>query len=306
MFKSTTFRKLGLVVLLLVLNIGLGIVSGTDWLRTPQVKLPDITATPGIKIPGMPDGGLLTKTPDTSKPADNVKPPADGKPPADAAKPADKPGDTASPGDSQKPQETVNVTKIEEVEQPSGIKAFFLKLLPAVQNLLLGGLMLAIAWLVYNPIRNILNRALDSSGASQRGKVVVIRGAQLLYWGIAIFLSASVIAPEALSKMFIGVSLFGAALTLALQGMMNDFICGVLLSFSPRFKIGDEVQLVGMEVKGKVVDVGYLATIIETSDSTVTVPNRELWSRATKNMKPAPPPPSKIILPPGFDFNKKD
>ncbi len=302
MFKSTTFRKLGLVVLLLALNIGLGIISGTDWMKPPQVKLPDITATPGIKIPGVPDGGLLT-----GKPADSGKP-ADTKPPADATKPQDKPGDhTASPPDqtTQKPQEPVNATKIEG-EEPSGLKAFFLRLLPSLQNLLLGGLLLSIAWLIYNPIRNILNRALDASHASQRGKIVVLRASQLLYWGIAIFLSASVIAPEALSKMFIGVSLFGAALTLALQGMMNDFICGVLLSFSPRFKIGDEVQLVGMEVKGKVVDVGYLATIIETSDATVTVPNRELWSRATKNMKPAPPPPSKIILPPGYDFKKND
>ena len=46
---------------------------------------------------------------------------------------------------------------------------------------------------------------------------------------MALFIALTIIAPEVLSKLFLGGSLFLAALTLALQGAANDFISGILL-----------------------------------------------------------------------------
>lgn len=178
------------------------------------------------------------------------------------------------------------------------------KLLPFSVNALIGFVVLNVAYLAYAPIKSVLIRAMESSGASERGRNLVLRGLQLLYWGGAIFIALTIVAPDVLSKVFLGGSLFLAALTLALQGAANDFICGGLLQFSPRFKLGDNIQLVGLDVKGKVKDIDYLTTEIESAEGPVRVPNREIWSRAVKVIKPEPPK-SLIILPPGVSLEKE-
>ena len=88
-----------------------------------------------------------------------------------------------------------------------------------------------------------------------------------------------------------------------MQGAANDFISGVLLHFSPKLKEGDDISLVGLEVKGKVLDIGYLSTRVEGPDGLLVVPNREVWSRAVKVGKPVKAP-SPIILPPGYSPDK--
>jgi hypothetical protein len=83
-------------------------------------------------------------------------------------------------------------------------------------------------------------------------------------------------------------------LTLALQGIANDFIAGILLNFSPKCCVGDEIELVGLAVKGKVTDIGYVQTVVETPTERFEVPNREVWSRAVKVQtgNPCPVPPT--------------
>src|SRR5215471_10432190 len=178
------------------------------------------------------------------------------------------------------------------------------QLLPFAINAVIGFVVLNVAHLMYAPLKSVLTRALASSGASDRGRNLVARGVQLLYWGVAIFIALTIVAPDILSKVFLGGSLFLAALTLALQGAANDFICGALLQFSPRFKLGDTIQLIGLDVKGKVKDIDYLTTAIDAADGPIRVPNREIWSRAVKVLLPEPPK-SLIILPPGVSIEKE-
>lgn len=175
------------------------------------------------------------------------------------------------------------------------------KLIPFALNALIGCIILNVAYLVYHPLRDGLARAMASSGASERGKNLVMRGMQLLYWAVAIFIALTLVAPDVLSKVFLGGSLFLAALTLALQGAANDFICGMLLQFSPRFKIDDDIQIVGMDVKGKVKDIDYLSTEVLAADGLIRVPNREVWAKAVKVVK-AEPAKSPIILPADVRF----
>lgn len=56
-----------------------------------------------------------------------------------------------------------------------------------------------------------------------------------------------------------------------------------MLSFSPKVKVGDRIELVGLDVKGIVSDIGYVLTVVQgDNDVRITVPNRELWARAVK------------------------
>lgn len=163
-------------------------------------------------------------------------------------------------------------------------KEYLVQLKPMVGNIYFGLVLVSLMYAVYEPITGAIEKILRVSGTEDRGKVVVVRGVKLLYLTIAILIGVSFIAPAFLAKVFLGIGLFGAALTLALQGLANDLIAGVLLSSSPRFKVGDQIELVGLAVKGVVVDVNYVLTVIKGENGEkFTVPNRELWSRAIKS-----------------------
>lgn len=169
-------------------------------------------------------------------------------------------------------------------EQVVGVLKEYLALVkPMLGNIYIGLLALSLLYALALPIRLGVERALAASGADQRGKVVVLRAVRLIYWLAAVLIGVSFIAPAFLAKVFIGIGLFGAALTLALQGLANDLIAGVMLSFSPKVRVGDEIELVGLAVKGSVVDIGYVLTEVRGENGErITVPNRELWARAVK------------------------
>ena len=176
-------------------------------------------------------------------------------------------------------------------------KSVGIKLVPALVNLLLGALLFSVSYLLYRPAKAALTRTLDGAGASDRGRVMVMRTVQLFYWGITIFVIASMVAPEVLGKLFLGISVFSAALALALKDIASDFFSGTLLQVTRRFSVGDNIAMIGLDVKGRVVDIGYLSTQVKNSEGLQIVPNREMWGKSVKVLKEVSP----IILPTGFE-----
>ncbi len=171
------------------------------------------------------------------------------------------------------------------------------ELMPVVLDLVIGGVILNLAWLLYGPMKKVALQAIERSGASDRGKQVGMKIVQLAFWGVAIFLVLSMFASQLMGKFVVGFSLLGAALTLAMQGAANDFICGVLMQFTQRVRVDDNIKVIGLEVEGKVKDVGYLTTSVESEDGVLSVPNRKIWESALKVKKCAS---SKLILPPDY------
>ncbi|MBA3855550.1 MAG: hypothetical protein C0507_01455 [Cyanobacteria bacterium PR.3.49] len=187
------------------------------------------------------------------------------------------------------------------------LKDYGAKLVPLVGDLLVCALFLSIAHLLYSPLANGVCRALAKTGASNRGKVLVQRSLQYIYWGLAIFIAATLIAPDLLGKLFLGVSLFGAALALALQGMMKELISGALLQLMPKFEVGNYIEVVGIaDAKGKVVDIDTLSTKVESPSGPIIIPNSKIWENPVKIVPPPPPPKSPLILPEGFKRKAPD
>ena len=177
------------------------------------------------------------------------------------------------------------------------LKSLSVKLVPAVVNLLQGSLLFCIAYLLYRPTKATLTRTLDKAGASDRGKTMVLRTIQLGYWLFTTFVIASLVAPDILGKLFLGISVFTAALALALKDIASDLFSGTLLQVTRRFSVGDNIAMIGADVKGKVVDIGYLSTQIKNTEGLLIVPNRTMWGTSVKIVKEK----SLIILPPGYD-----
>ncbi|HEY9784662.1 MAG TPA: mechanosensitive ion channel domain-containing protein [Candidatus Obscuribacterales bacterium] len=171
------------------------------------------------------------------------------------------------------------------------LKGYWDKFVPLIGDVLVFALFISIANLLYEPIANGVQKALDRSKASNRGKVLVARGVQLVYWGVVLFFAVSVLAPTILAKLSLSIGLFGAALALAMQGLIKEVIAGALLQFMPKFEVGDYVEVSGIAgASGRVVDIHYLSTVIESAvpgGGQVIVPNSKIWE--TPVLKPEAP-----------------
>jgi len=169
--------------------------------------------------------------------------------------------------------------------------------MPTAVNLLIAAICFNLAWLAHEPLKRVAEKAFERSGASERGKTLGMKVIVLVFWVVVIFTVLSMFASEFMGKFVVGFGAMGAALTFAMNGVANDFICGVLMQFTCRIREGDDIKLSGTDIEGKIGDIGYLSTSIKTSDGTTTVPNRKIWESPIKQKKA---PPSKLILPDGF------
>lgn len=183
------------------------------------------------------------------------------------------------------------------------LKQWLHDLRPLGVNILIAVIIVNLAWFFADPFKRVAEKSFDRSGASGRGKSLGMKVVVLVYWGLLIGVLLTMFASEFMGKMVLGFSVLGAALTLAMQGAANDFICGVLMQFSCRVRDGDNVKIIGLDVEGKVLDVGYLSTTVDSSDGTLTVPNRKIWESVIKVKKA---PPSKLILPEGVKWSPRE
>jgi small-conductance mechanosensitive channel len=170
--------------------------------------------------------------------------------------------------------------------------------MPYAINLMFVLIFFNIAYVLFHPLSCGVQRVLGKTDATERGKQLATRAFKLVYWSVIVIFVLSLFAQELMGKFVLGFSVLGAALTLAMQGAASDFIAGWMMQFSRRVRVGDDIKVLGSDgPEGKVLDVDYVQTVLETTDGVVTVPNRQMWEKAVKVKKPEP---SKLILPEGF------
>lgn len=180
-------------------------------------------------------------------------------------------------------------------------------IMPMLVNLLVVAILFNFAYLFYHPVWCGIERMMKSSGASERVVSFTVRSVKLGYWAVASLTILSIFAPDLMGKMVLGVSVLGAAITFALQDAAKNFISGLRVQLSTKVRPGDNVKTLGSpDIDGKVIDIGYLATTVQTDAGVLTVPNTQIWERPVLQKKPEK---SKIILPPGCNWpepNSKD
>lgn len=264
-------------------------------------------ATPGDKTTPAAQPGSQNTTPGTPPAAPSV--PNVAGPNQPAAPPSGKqPGPTASTG-AQNGGQAGGTTTGGSGNPPSGdkqdppasqptftIREYFLslagKLLPIGTSIVLGLLILSVAWLAYGKVASALKKFMERTEANERGRTLALRAFQLVYWLIAVFVTASMIAPEMFSKFVLGGSILTVSLVVALQGLAGQFFSSVLLHLAPKGDVGDSIALIGVDVKGKIKKIGWVCTHLETEDGEIILPNSELWNRPVKIIRPK----SKIII----------
>lgn len=92
----------------------------------------------------------------------------------------------------------------------------------------------------------------------------------------AVLMMSLAAAGVELSKFTILTGALGVGIGIGLQGIVNNFLSGIIMLFERPIRINDVVEIGGL--KGKVKDIGIRATIVETyQGAEVVVPNAE-WT----------------------------
>lgn len=101
-------------------------------------------------------------------------------------------------------------------------------------------------------------------------------------WGVYIIISLTIIKVNTIGII---ATLGGLAvgLGIALRDTFDCFLCGIMLMMG-RVKIGDVVEC-GNEIRGKVIDIQYRTTLIETDDGAViSVFNTQFFGKDFRNV----------------------
>ena len=170
----------------------------------------------------------------------------------------------------------------------AAMKEHFGDLVTLSVNVVVGLVFISLMYLIYDPLRHGLEVAMNEYGVRKDAITLTLKVGNLLYWTITIFVGVSFIAPNFLSKLFLGFTFIGAALVLALQNFANNFVAGLMLTFSPKFQVGDKIDLIGVDADGVVLSVGYLSTKVRSDDGAeISIANRDLWEKPVKAINPA-------------------
>ena len=149
-------------------------------------------------------------------------------------------------------------------------------------GLLAGVLVIVAAWLVATVLSRILRRVRSRAVKSARALYVLQK---LVAYGILLFgvFAGLSTAGLNLSSLAVFAGAVGVGVGLGLQGVVKEFVSGIILIFDRMVGIGDYVELDG-GLRGMVTEIGPRATRIRTNDNVnIIVPNSQLIDNRVTN-----------------------
>ena len=77
---------------------------------------------------------------------------------------------------------------------------------------------------------------------------------------------------------------------IAVWSVLSNWLCTIVILLTRPFEIGDEVEFVGEEVRGRVINLNFIYTTLQTDDGAVMqIPNNLFFQRVMKRRTPAAP-----------------
>lgn len=149
-------------------------------------------------------------------------------------------------------------------------------------SLALAVAVVAAAWLLAFILTRVLRRLRERSGRSARALYVLEKIAGYLIIVLGLFAGLST-AGLNMSSLAVFAGALGIGVGLGLQGVVKEFVSGLILIFDKMLDIGDYIELDG-GARGLVQEIGPRATRIRTNDNVnVVVPNSHLIENAVTN-----------------------
>ena len=122
----------------------------------------------------------------------------------------------------------------------------------------------------------LLTRARERA---KSGRTVLYIVQKMVTYGLVVFglfIGASTLGID-LSSLAVFAGAIGVGVGLGLQGIVKEFVSGLVLIFDNELHVGDFIELDSGKVRGLVVEIGARATHVRTNDNIdVLVPNSKL------------------------------
>ena len=112
-------------------------------------------------------------------------------------------------------------------------------------------------------------------------KMLISRIVRILVVGFALVTALATAGVNVLT-LVAGIGVAGVGVGLAMQGVLSNLFAGLTIIFTKPFRVGDYVQLVGVE--GQVKHIELFSTKLEHADlSRVVIPNRKIVGEILHN-----------------------
>ena len=143
-----------------------------------------------------------------------------------------------------------------------------------VENAISSLLLLAVCLVVVKVIMALLGKVLGRTSMDERMRRLVMRLIRTLLYIVTVLMVAASLGVDVTSLVAL-VSVFGLAVSLAVQDALSNVASGMVILFSKPFSLGDYVAAGGGE--GTVEEIGLTHTKINTYDGLrIMLPNSEI------------------------------
>jgi small conductance mechanosensitive channel len=142
-------------------------------------------------------------------------------------------------------------------------------------------LILAVGFYVGRWAGGLTQRQLSQKKLEPPVVKLLVRTVKLVVLALFLILALQNLGVELL-PLIAGVSIIGAGVALATQGVLGNLVAGLTIIFSRPFNVGEYIQIAGVE--GRVEDINLFDTTLSHADrSTVIVPNRKIVGEILHN-----------------------
>ncbi len=130
-------------------------------------------------------------------------------------------------------------------------------------------------------IGKVLDRWLGKLHLEPPVRLLLVRLARLLVLGLFMIMALQNLGVDLL-PMIAGLSVAGAGIALAMQGVLGNLAAGLTIIFTRPFRVGEYVSMVGVD--GEVASIDLFTTRLSHPDhSVVVVPNRKIVGEILHN-----------------------
>ena len=142
-------------------------------------------------------------------------------------------------------------------------------------------LILAVGFYTGRWVGSVFHRWLGKLQLEPPVRILLVRLARLMVLGLFLIMALQNLGIELL-PLIAGLGVAGAAVALAMQGVLGNLAAGLTIIFTQPFRVGEYISIVGVE--GQVEEIDLFSTKLSHADySVVVVPNRKIVGEILHN-----------------------
>ena len=140
---------------------------------------------------------------------------------------------------------------------------------------------LVVGFMLANTIGRLLTRWLDRRGTEPPVKMLLNRLSRLAVIAVGLLIAIGTVGIN-ITPLIALMGVAGVGIGLAMQGVLGNLVCGLLIIFTKPFRVGEYIEIVGCYGQVNIIDL-FSTTLIHPDRSRVVIPNRKIVGEILHN-----------------------